>query len=93
MTAKLSDKNNVRLIWFFSISGVVFGLAGMCIEPQGEIHGSVVGVIGECFVMAGGLAGIGVYAHKVINTKINGVRRELGLHPEEEDDVEEKEGE
>lgn len=62
------------------VVGLAFGWAGFCVEPVGDISGSVLGIIGECFTLAGALLGIAQYT----SSKINKVRRDLGLKDEDE---------
>lgn len=80
MTKDRRETINTSLAVFLIVAGVAFGIAGFCVEPVGDISGSVLGIIGECFTLAGALLGIAQYT----SSKINGIRRDLGLKEEEE---------
>lgn len=79
MTKDRRENVNITIAIMLIVSGLAFGTAGFCVEPVGDISGSVLGIIGECFTLAGGLLGIVQYT----SSKINQVRRDLGLKEEE----------
>lgn len=80
MTKDKRENINTSLAVFLITAGISFGIAGFCVEPIGDINGSVLGIIGECFTLAGALLGIAQYT----SSKINNIRRDLGLNPDEE---------
>lgn len=57
---------------------VGFGLtiAGFIVPPTGEVHGSVLAVLGEMITYAAGIFGVSLYFHKEI-TRLNNDRREM----------------
>ena len=58
------------------------------IDPMGEIHESVLWVLGQCFIYAGGALGIASYAGRVARHEVDDYfkRRDLHGHNESEDD-------
>lgn len=40
------------------LAGIGFGVAGIIIQPAGQVEESVLVLIGQCFVMAGSFVGI-----------------------------------
>lgn len=79
MTKEKRELVNTSLAVCLIIVGIAFGWAGFCVDPVGDINGSVLGIIGECFTLAGALLGIAQYT----SAKINHIRRDLGLREEE----------
>jgi len=57
------EKDNKKF-WLgatLAILGVVLLFCGMYIEPKGEISGSVLGAVGEVFLLAGSLTAADTY--------------------------------
>lgn len=79
MVKERREDINTYLAVLLIIIGIAFGWAGFYVEPVGDISGSVLGMIGECFTLAGALLGIAQYT----SSKINKVRKDLGLKEEE----------
>lgn len=74
---------------FMLIFGVVLTTAGFVTAPVGEIHDSVLYVLGQCLLFAGGIMGVGTYtAGKVREMRRDIDRRfrayERGRHDAEE---------
>lgn len=80
MTKDRREDINTYLAVMLIVVGLGFGWAGFCVEPVGDISGSVLGIIGECFTLAGALLGIAQYT----SSKINRIRRDLGLKETDE---------
>lgn len=55
------DNKKFALGTLLVISGVAMLFVAMYIQPQGEIHGSVLGAVGEIFLLAGSLLGLDSY--------------------------------
>lgn len=58
------NKIDVKRFWLgavLSILGIAMLFTGMIIEPKGEIHATVIGAVGEIFVLSGALLGLDSY--------------------------------
>ena len=69
------------------IVGCALVVAGFIVPPVGDISDSVLWMFGECLIYAGSIFGIGIYVHGKIQT----MRHELRLPPEEGEDLSEEE--
>ena len=60
------EKTDSRKFWLgaiLALLGVAMLFVGMFIDPQGEVSGSVLGAVGEIFLLAGSLLGLDSYFH------------------------------
>ena len=58
------DKTDSKKFWLgaiLALLGVAMLFVGMFIDPQGEVSGSVLGAVGEIFLLAGSLLGLDSY--------------------------------
>lgn len=58
------EKTDSRKFWLgaiLALLGVAMLFVGMFIDPQGEVSGSVLGAVGEIFLLAGSLLGLDSY--------------------------------
>ena len=53
-------KNSTRKFYFLTISGIGFGVAGMCLPPIGTIDWSVLVMIGQLFILAAAMVGLDI---------------------------------
>ena len=53
-------KNSTKKFYFLTISGIGFGIAGMCLPPIGTIDWSVLVMIGQLFILAAAMVGLDV---------------------------------
>lgn len=53
-------KNSTRKFYFLTISGIGFGVAGMCLPPIGTIDWSVLLMVGQLFVLAAAIVGLDI---------------------------------
>lgn len=58
---KMSEKNRFWLGVFLVIVGVILTFIGFFTPPVGEIHGSVLGAVGEFLALGGALVGADAY--------------------------------
>lgn len=58
---KMSEKSRFWLGVFLVIVGVVLTFIGFFTPPVGEIHGSVLGAVGEFLALGGALVGADAY--------------------------------
>lgn len=79
------------------VFGVILTTAGFIIPPQGEIHDSVLYVLGQCLIFSGSVMGVGAYAtgkmrhiERSLNRDIDNRFRayERGLHIDKDADAE-----
>ena len=57
--------------------GVVLTTAGFIIDPQGEIHDSVLYVLGQCLIFAGSVMGVSAYATGRMRHIEDSVKRDI----------------
>ena len=60
----MKELMDIRRFWLGALlvtAGVVMLFIAMFIDPQGEIHGSVLGAFGEIATLAGALMGMDAY--------------------------------
>ncbi|MCH5241793.1 MAG: hypothetical protein J1F67_05145 [Muribaculaceae bacterium] len=67
------DNHTKEIIAYFMAFlsfGIGYGLtiAGFCVEPRGEVHGSVLAVLGEALAFAGSILGISMYIKSEFRT-------------------------
>ena len=53
-------KNSTRKFYFLTISGIGFGVAGMCLPPIGTIDWSVLVMVGQLFILAAAIVGLDI---------------------------------
>lgn len=72
---KKIDRETLSYIFAAVALFVGFGLtiAGFIIDPQGEIHDSVLFVLGQCLVFAGAVCGISLH----VNNSMKRLKQEL----------------
>jgi len=61
ITKETKDLIAMRTAGIVLIFGLILTGTGFFIEPIGEIHESVLWVLGQCLAYAGGIFGIGIY--------------------------------
>ena len=54
------NKKSTRKFYFLTISGIGFGVAGMCLPPIGTIDWSVLVMIGQLFILAAAMVGLDI---------------------------------
>lgn len=53
-------KKSTRKFYFLTISGIGFGVAGMCLPPIGTIDWSVLVMVGQLFILAAAIVGLDI---------------------------------
>lgn len=80
------------------VFGAALTLVGFLLDPQGEIHDSVLYVLGQCLLFAGSVMGVGAYATGRMRHIEDSVKRDIdnrfrayehGRHGEQIDDLDE----
>lgn len=67
-------ENHTKEIIAYSMAFLSFGIgygltiAGFCVEPRGEVHGSVLAVLGEALAFAGSILGLSMYVKSELRT-------------------------
>ena len=85
MTKERKDTITVFSAIAMLIFGVVLTTIGFFLEPTGEVHDSVLWVLGQCFLYAGGALGIANYARTSAKHEVDDyMRRHHRRHEEEE---------
>lgn len=73
------DRKDSVTVWSaigMLIFGVALTLSAFCIEPLGEIHDSVLWVLGQSLIYAGGALGIANYARQSARDAIQEMEEE-----------------
>lgn len=65
-----NTKEKIAYGMAFLSFGIGYGLtiAGFCVEPRGEVHGSVLAVLGEALAFAGSILGLSIYVKSELKT-------------------------
>ena len=71
MTKERKDNITVCSAVAMLIFGCVLTTIAFFLEPMGEIHDSVLWVLGQCFIYAGGALGIANYARGVAKHEVD----------------------
>lgn len=74
MTRQKKDSVTVWSAVGMLLFGCCLTVAGFCVEPIGEVSASVLTVLGQCLIFAGGALGIANYAKACAN---DAVREEM----------------
>ena len=72
---KKIDRETLSYIFAAVALFVGFGLtiAGFCVSPTGEVHDSVLFILGQCLVFAGAVCGISLH----VNNSLQKLKQEL----------------
>lgn len=85
MTKERKDTITVCSAIAMLIFGCVLTTIGFFLNPMGEVHDSVLWVLGQCFIYAGGALGIATYARGVAKHEVDDyMRRHHRRHEQEE---------
>lgn len=94
MTKERKDTITVFSAIAMLVFGCVLTTIGFFLNPMGEVHDSVLWVLGQCFIYAGGALGIATYARGVAKHEVDDyMRRHHRPHREEmegEDETDEE---
>lgn len=71
MTKERKDNITVCSAIAMLVFGCVLTSIGFFMEPMGEVHDSVLWVLGQCFLYAGGALGIANYARGVAKDEVD----------------------
>ena len=88
MTNEKKEEVSYWFAGFALVSGIGLTVAGFVVPPLGEIHSSILWVLGQCLVFAGMVVGIDLK----IKSGLNGIRDSImdSKHIEEEQPKEEQ---
>lgn len=75
MTKERKDNITVCSAIAMLVFGVVLTTIGFFLEPCGEVHDSVLWVLGQCFLYAGGALGIANYARTSAKQEVDDYMR------------------
>lgn len=77
-------KKNIKLekerFWFgifLTLVGVVLSFLAFFTEPVGEVHGSIIGLVGEFLAIGGGLIGADAYVELKMKKMIHNHRNKI----------------
>lgn len=75
------------------IGGFGLTIAGFIVDPTGQIHESVLFVLGQCLVFAASICGISMHIRRGMNEISNHVKDEIKSHLDKEnkEDTEQQE--
>ena len=85
---ELDFKNKVAVITCLLAFGLGWSLTivGFIVPPLGEVSDSVLWILGQALLYTSAVLGVGMYTQSLIRNGINGIRRDLRL--KEDDDNE-----
>lgn len=63
------------------IFGIIITVWGFVTEPAGEVHDSVLWILGQMLIYSASVFGVGMF----INNELKGMRKELGLKDKSEE--------
>lgn len=63
------------------IFGIIITVWGFVTEPAGEVHDSVLWILGQMLIYSASVFGVGMF----INNELKGIRKELGLKDKSEE--------
>ena len=65
--------------------GWVLTIWGFIVPPTGEVADSVLWILGQSLLYSASVLGIGMYSTHLVKNGINGIRRDLKLKEEDDD--------
>ena len=77
MTHGIKENVTYGSALFMLVFGVVLTTAGFVTAPVGEIHDSVLYVLGQCLIFSGSVMGVGAYATGKMRHIENSVKRDI----------------
>ena len=85
---ELDFKNKVAVITCLLAFGLgwLLTIVGFIVPPLGEVSDSVLWILGQALLYTSAVLGVGMYTQSLIRNGINGIRRDLRL--KEDDDNE-----
>lgn len=75
MTKERKDTITVASAIAMLMFGCILTTIGFFLNPMGEVHDSVLWVLGQCFIYAGGALGIANYARGVAKHEVDDYMR------------------
>lgn len=92
MTKETKDTMTVISACAMLLFGATLTAIGFSVEPMGEVHDSVLWILGQCFVYAGSIFGVTYYTRSTIDRKIDDWKREMRNVKEQDDEQAEENG-
>lgn len=83
MTREQKDTIAVTSAMVMLLFGIALTTAGFVIPPTGEIHESVLWVLGQALIYAGSIFGIAYYARGVVDRRIAEIEDKYRLSKDE----------
>lgn len=77
MTPGIKENVTYGSALFMLVFGVVLTTAGFVTAPVGEIHDSVLYVLGQCLIFSGSVMGVGAYATGKMRHIEDSVKRDI----------------
>lgn len=77
----MTKENKENLTYGSAVGMLIFGVllttAGFIIDPQGQIHDSVLYVLGQCLIFSGSVMGVSAYATGKMRHIEDSVKRDI----------------
>ena len=70
------------------LGGFGLTIAGFIVDPTGQIHESVLFVLGQCLVFAASICGISMHVKRGMNEISNYVKEEVKTHLKKQEETE-----
>ena len=89
MTKERKDSIAVVSACVMLIFGITLTAIGFAIEPHGEVSDSVLWILGQSLIYAGGIFGIATYTKNMVDRRVNEWRDEVRAKESEKQQEEE----
>lgn len=89
MTKERKDSIAVVSACVMLIFGITLTAIGFAIEPTGEVSDSVLWILGQSLIYAGGIFGIATYTKNMVDRRVNEWRDEVRAKESEKQQEEE----
>lgn len=87
MTKERKDTIAVTSACIMLAFGIMLTAAGFIIDPMGEVHSSILWILGQALLYAGAVFGIAAYTHGIIKEQVNDLEQRM-KNKEQNDEIE-----
>lgn len=88
MTKERKDNLAIVTAVTLLVFGMVLTTIGFFVNPMGEVHNSILWILGQCLIYCGSIFGVAYYTKGVITKQIDEVERRLKKDEEKDNEVE-----
>lgn len=87
MTKERKDTIAVVSACIMLAFGILLTAAGFVIDPMGEVHSSILWILGQTLLYAGAVFGIAAYTHGIIKEQVSDLEQRM-RNKEQSDEIE-----